>query len=124
MSRSERRAYQRMTKNQDPMTPPISGAARARLDRQRALRAQRATSAAPAGTARLLSGRTSWWVFGGGFGVFLIALSLAWPNGASTALTIGLAAGVVWIAAALAFAAWRRRSRPSAPMPHGRPAPR
>lgn len=111
MSREERRAYQRMTKHQDPYAPPPGTAAqRARLDRQRAKRA----AAAAADPGRLLSGRGVWWVFGGGLGIFLIGLSLAWPRGASVALLIGAAAGLAWVVLTMALAVWRRRLRMAA----------
>lgn len=121
MSREERRAYQRMTKHQDPYAPPPASAAqRARLDRQRA---KRAVTAA-ADPARLLTGRSAWWVFGGGLGTFLIGLSLAWPQGPMNALLIGAAAGLGWVALTLAFAVWRRRVRLAAPGQRPRSAPR
>lgn len=51
-------------------------------------------------------------VFGGALGVFLIGLSVAWhPGNEMNALLIGIAAGVAWLAATLAFAVWRRRGR-------------
>ena len=121
MSREERRAYQRMTKHQDPYAPPPgSPAQRARLDRQRARRAV----AVAADPGRLLSGRAAWWVFGGGLGVFLIGLSLAWPQGPTTALLIGAAAGIAWVALTLAFSFWRRRARMAARAPRPRSAAR
>jgi hypothetical protein len=109
MSRAERRAYQRMTKNQDPYAPPaLSGAAKARADRQRARRVTAQQSADP---ARLLGGRGAWLVFGGAAAVFLLAFSVAWGNGAQTALLVGAAAGIAWLALTLAFTWWRRRAR-------------
>jgi hypothetical protein len=121
MSREERRAYQRMTKHQDPYAlPGASGAAKARADRQRARRA----ATAPADPGRLLPGRGIWWVFGGGLGTFLIALSIAWPQGGSKALLIGVGAGLAWIALALAFAVWARRGRTLAASQRGRPGAR
>ena len=121
MSREERRAYQRMTKHQDPYAPPPASAAqRARLDRQKARRA----AAVAADPGRLLSGRGVWWVFGGGLGIFLIGLSLAWPQGPTNALLVGAAAGLGWVVLALAFAAWRRRVRMAAVGQRPRSAPR
>jgi hypothetical protein len=110
MSRAERRAYQRMTKNQDPYAPPaaLSGAARARTERQRARRAASRQSSDP---GRLLGARGAWIVVGGAAAVFLLAFSLAWGRGAQTALLIGAAAGIGWLALTLAFAWWRRRER-------------
>jgi hypothetical protein len=109
MSRAERRAYQRMTKNQDPYAPPaLSGAAKVRAERQRARRATVQRSSDP---ARLLGGRGTWMVFGGAAAVFLLAFSVVWGKGAQTALLVGAAAGVAWLALTLAFAWWRRRAR-------------
>lgn len=107
MSRSERRAYQRLTKNQDPFAPPAAtAAARARMERQRTRRGAGARSE-PSG--RLIGGRTGLVVFGGGAAAFMLGLSVAWPNGAGIALLIGIAAGVAWIAATIGFVLWRRR---------------
>lgn len=110
MSRAERRAYQRMTKNQDPYAPPaaLSGAARARAERQRARRAASRQSTDP---GRLLGSRGAWIVFGGTAAVFLLAFSLAWGKGAQMALLIGAAAGIGWLVLTVAFAWWRRRAR-------------
>lgn len=121
MSRAERRAYQRMTKNQDPYAaPPVSGAAKARIERQRELRARR-----PAvDPEKLLPGRWLYWLIGGTAGAFLLGLSLAWPTGSGFALLVGAAAGVAWLALLLALAAWRRRARLAAPAPRNRPAAR
>lgn len=109
MSRAERRAYQRMTKNQDPYAPPaLSGAAKVRAERQRARRVATRQAGDP---ARLLGGRSAWLVFGGAAAVFLVAFSVAWGNGAQVALLVGAAAGIAWLALTLAFAWWRRRVR-------------
>jgi len=118
MSRSERRAYRRLTKNQDPYAlPASSAAARARMERQRARRgtpARRQESSSP------LGGRTGWVVFGGGAAAFLLGFSLAWPAGVGPALLAGIGTGVAWLAVTLGFVVWRRRteSRP----PDGRSA--
>ncbi|HLY35715.1 MAG TPA: hypothetical protein VKU35_03295, partial [Candidatus Limnocylindria bacterium] len=63
-------------------------------------------------------------VFGGALGVFLIGLSVAWPQGGMTALLVGIVAGVAWLAATLGFAVWRRRARMGAASQRSRPAPR
>lgn len=123
MSREERRAYRRMTRNQDPYAPPpLSGAARARADAQQ--RARRTSRRPEAVDGRLLSGRLPWWLIGGGLAAFLLGLSLAWPNGSSVSLLIGAAAGAGWIILVVAFALWRRRQRrmaaPQARGPGGR----
>ncbi len=109
MSRAERRAYQRMTKNQDPYAPPpVAGAAKVRMERQRARRVAAQQTSDP---GRLLGGRALWWVFGGAAAAFLLGLSLAWSNGPQLALLIGAAAGIGWLAITLGFAWWRRRAR-------------
>src|SRR5438874_12864097 len=108
MSRSERRAYRRLTKNQDPYAPPAAtAAARARMEqRQRARR-----SANPRqGSTSLLGGRTGWIVFGGAAAAFLLGFSLAWPSGVGPALLAGLGAGLAWLAVTLGFVVWRRRA--------------
>ena len=113
MSRSERRAYQRMIKNQDPYAlPAASAAARARMDRQRARR-----SPAPRGSGptSLLGGRTGWIVLGGAVAAFLAGFSLAWPAGVGLALLAGIGSGVAWLAVTLGFAIWRRRAAPGPP---------
>jgi len=78
MSREERRAYQRMTKKQDPYALPATGPARARLQRQERIRAQRAARSPQAPGS--ISRRFLWWAIGGGAGIGLIAFSLAWPS--------------------------------------------
>ena len=123
MSRAERRAYERMTKNQDPYAPPVSGAAKARVDRQRARRAANQQATDP---GRLLSGRAAWWVFGGAVIAFLLGLSLAWGDGgrAAMAAIIGIAAGIGWLVLSLALAWWLRRGRLAASKQGGRPTSR
>lgn len=91
MSRSERRAYKRMTKNQDPYALPVSAAQRARLQqRQRARRPSRATDG-----FQFVTGRFLVWALGGAFVVGLGAFSIAWPN-MPLALYVGLAAAAAW----------------------------
>jgi hypothetical protein len=108
MSRAERRAYERMTRNRDPMAPPpLVGAARAR---QEMLRARRATAAAQRDPTKLFSRRALWWTIGGAFGVGLLGLSLAWPSGPGLAVVIGAAVGVAWAAVSVGFLVLRRRS--------------
>jgi len=97
MSREERRAYQRMTRKQDPYALPASGAARARAERQQRLRARRAASSpsAPGGLSR----RFLLWAVGGGAAVGLIAFSLAWPS-MPLAAYVGAGAWAAWSVAA------------------------
>ena len=109
MSREERRAYQRLTKKQDPYAPPTSGAARARIQRQERLRARRAASA-PAARGRF-SRRFLYWTIGGAAGIGLIAFSLAWPN-MPLAGYVGLGVGATWIAMAFGVRALIGRAAP------------
>jgi hypothetical protein len=98
-----------MTKNQDPYAPPpAAGAAKVRMERQRARRLAVQQTSDP---GRLLGGRATWWVFGGAAAAFLLGLSLAWGNGAQLALLVGFAAGIGWLVLSIGFAWWRRRAR-------------
>lgn len=111
MSRAERRAYQRITKNQDPYAVPVRGAAKARLDQRQKQR--RTSSRRPADPGRLLSRRAAWWVVGGVVVAFAGGLSLAWGNGnqATFATLVGAATGVGWLVLSLGFFWLRRRAR-------------
>ena len=110
MSREERRAYQRLTKKQDPYALPASGAARARIERQERLRARRAAAGAASAPGRL-SRRFLYWTIGGAAGVGLIAFSVAWPN-MPFAGYVGLGVGAAWIAAAFGVRALLGRAAP------------
>lgn len=90
MSRAERRAYKRMTKNQDPYALPAAAAARGRAPRQRGRRPR------PTGPFAFVTGRFLAWALGGALAIGLIGFSMAWPNGMPTALYVGLAAALVW----------------------------
>lgn len=104
MSREERRAYQRMMKNQErgPALPP---AARARAERVAARR------------ARLRPGdRSAWfglafWVRSVAIGAVLglIGFSLQWPQ-MPFALYVGLAVAVVTVALLVGFRLLQRRA--------------
>ena len=110
MSREERRAYQRMTKKQDPYALPATGAARARIERQERIKARRAaTSTAASGG---LSRRFLYWAIGGAVGTGLIAFSLAWPSGMPFAGYVGVGVGAAWIAAAFGLRALTGRAVP------------
>jgi len=103
MSREERRAYQRMTKKQDPYALPATGAARARqqqLERRKARRA--ATSTAPPGA---ISRRFLAWALGGAAASGLVAFSLAWPSGMPFAGYVGAGVAVAWVAVAFGLRA-------------------
>lgn len=108
MSREERRAYQRMTRKQDPYAPPTSGPARARLERQQRLKARRAaaTTTAPGAISR----RFWVWALGGGALVGLIAFSLAWPSGMPFAGYVGAGVVVAWVVAAFGLRALAGRN--------------
>ena len=98
MSREERRAYQRMTKKQDPYALPATGAARARqqqLERRKARRA--ASPSAPPGA---ISRRFLVWAIGGAAVVGLVAFSLAWPSGMPFAAYVGAGVAAAWVVAA------------------------
>lgn len=97
MSRAERRAYERMTKNQDPRALPVSPAQKARAERL----AQRRTARRSAAPRR---GSRSYWIRAtiAASLLGLIAFSLAWPNGMPLALYIGLGtAAAVLVASAV-----------------------
>lgn len=98
MSREERRAYKRLTKNQDPYALPTSGAAGARLRKQERMKARRAaTSATPPGS---ISRRFLYWTIGGAAGIGLIAFSVAWPQ-MPFAAYVGAGAAAAWIVLAI-----------------------
>jgi len=59
-----------------------------------------------------LTTRAMVWIFGGGAAAGLIAFSLAWPNGATMAASIGLAAAAAWIALAFGLRLFGRRGAP------------
>ncbi len=103
MSREERRAYQRMTKKQDPYAVPATGAARARAERQERIRAQKAARSTSKPGA--ISGRFLAWAIGGGAAVGLIAFSLAWPSGMPFAGYVGAGAWAAWSVAAFGLRA-------------------
>lgn len=96
MSRAERRAYKKMTKNQDPYALPAG--AQQRVKAQQKVRAR---TAPPRSTEfSFWSRRFLAWMIGGALVVGLVAFSIAWPNGMPLALYIGLAAALVWLALA------------------------
>lgn len=107
MSREERRAYQRMTRKQDPYALPASGPARARQQRQERLKAAKAASSAPPGA---MSRRFLAWAIGGAAVVGLIAFSLAWPNGMPMAGYIGGGVAAAWVLAAFGLRALAGRN--------------
>ena len=116
MSREERRAYQRMTRKQDPYAIPATAAARARQQRQEKLKARRAATLAPPGS---ISRRFLIWTFGGGAMVALIAFSLAWPR-MPLAAYVGASVLVAWLV--LAFTLRGTAGRAAARAAGGRAA--
>lgn len=103
MSREERRAYKRLTKNQDPYALPASGAARARIQRQERIKARRAASA-PSERQGGLSRRFLYWTVGGAAGAGLIAFSVAWPS-MPLAAYAGAGVAAAWVVLAFAVRA-------------------
>jgi hypothetical protein len=109
MSRADRRAYKRLTKNQDPYALPP--AAQRTQGRQRPRRPER-----PSGEFRFITGRFLAWAIGGAAVAGLLGLSLAWPNGMPFAAYVGLVVAVAWLALSWLVRAGQRRaaSRPPA----------
>jgi hypothetical protein len=90
MSREERRAYKRMTKNQDPYAlPGRAGAAGAVAARRRSRRRE------ASGPFTFVTGRVLTWAIGGGAVAGLLGFSLAWPS-MPLAIYAGIAAAVAW----------------------------
>jgi hypothetical protein len=110
MSREERRAYQRMTKKQDPYALPSTGPARARIERQERIKARRA--AMPTTPPGAMSRRFLAWAIGGAAGIGLISFSLAWPSGMPFAGYVGAGVAAAWLVAAFGVRALTRRSAP------------
>jgi hypothetical protein len=107
MSREERRAYQRMTKKQDPYALPATGAARARQQQLERRKAQRPVTVSTPGA---FSRRFLAWALGGAAAAGLIAFSLAWPNGMPTAGYVGAGVAVAWIVIAFGVRALLARN--------------
>ena len=105
MSREERRAYQRLTKNRDPYALPVNSAARARQERQRARRPSPPPAAVGGMGVRFLA-----FTFGGGALVGLLAFSLAWPNGMPLAAYVGIGVGAGWVLVAFGLRLLGRRA--------------
>jgi hypothetical protein len=89
MSRAERRAYKRMTRNQDPYAAAAQSATRGRA-------AKPARRPKPSGPFAFWSRRFMTWLVGGAVVAGLLAFSVAWPNGLPTALWAGLGAAAAW----------------------------
>lgn len=108
MSRADRRAYKRLTKNQDPYALPA--AAQRTRGRQRPRRPER-----PSGEFRFITARFLAWAVGGAAVAGLLGLSLAWPNGMPFAAYVGLAVAVAWLALSWLVRAGQRRAAASRP---------
>lgn len=105
MSRAERRAYKRMTKNVDPYALPTgSAAARSRSERAKARRETRRAERGASGSGR----RFLAWTIGGAAAAALLAFSVAWPNGMPVALYWGAAGAAAWVGTMFFFRAVQR----------------
>ena len=106
MSREERRQYQRMMRNMD-RAPGLPPAAQARVERQRAKRAQQAptrgTDLSPAFWVRAVAIATVIGLFG---------LSVQWSEGMPRALYVGVAAAVLALGVVVGFRLLLRRAAP------------
>ena len=111
MSRAERRAYKRLTKNQDPYALPAAA------QRGRAARARAGRPPRKAGEFELITGRFLAWAVGGALAAGLIGLSVAWPN-MPFALYVGLAVAAGWLVMAWVVRLVQRRA---ARMPRATP---
>lgn len=109
MSRAERRAYKRLTKNQDPYALPPA-AQRGRAARPRPRRPQR-----PDGEFRFVTPRFLLWALGGAAVAGLLGLSFAWPNGMPAAGYIGLVVAVAWLGLAVVVRLAQRRMAAARP---------
>ncbi len=107
MSRAERRAYQRMNKNQDKYALPVAAGQRARMEKVRAKRAEARATRDLSFTRRyiLLTLVTA-------FLVGLIAFSLQWSNGPMSAAIVGAVVALIWTALAVGLRLMQRRSAP------------
>jgi len=101
MSREERRAYKRMTKNQDPYALPARAGGRV-AERRRARRA------VPSGPFTFITGRFLAWLIGGAVIAWLLGFSIAWPS-MPMAVYAAFAAAAGWGLLALGVRALQRR---------------
>jgi hypothetical protein len=103
MSRAERRAYKRMTKNQDPYALPAGAAGRGRPAKKRSSR-----PSGPGGPFTFVTGRFLMWTLGGALAAGLLGFSLAWPS-MPMAVYAGMGAAVGWGLLAVAVRIAQRR---------------
>jgi hypothetical protein len=106
MSREERRQYQRMMRNMErgPSLPP---AAQARVERQRAKRAQQPTT-------RSTELSFAFWLRAAGIAIVagLLGLSVQWGEGMPRALYVGIAVSVLALGVVVGFRLLQRRAAP------------
>ncbi|HEX5396008.1 MAG TPA: hypothetical protein VFX74_02845 [Candidatus Limnocylindria bacterium] len=105
MSRAERRAYQRMNKNQDRYALPVAPGQRARMEKVRAKRAEARATRDLSFTPRYIL-----LALAGAFLVGLIAFSLQWSNGPMPAVIAGVVVALIWIGLAVGWRLMQRRS--------------
>lgn len=112
MSRAERRAYKRLTKNQDPYQLPAAA--------QRGRPRQRRRPARGEGEFQFVTRRFLVWAVGGAAVAGLLGLSLAWPGGMPFAGYIGLGVAAGWLALAGVVRLAQRRMAAMRPHPPAR----
>lgn len=105
MSRAERRAYQRMNKNQDKYALPVAPAQRVRMEKVRARRAEARANRDLSFTPRYILISVV-----GALLVGLMAFSLEWSNGPLAASVVGVIVALVWVALAVGLRLMQRRS--------------
>lgn len=105
MSRAERRAYERMNKNQDRYAVPAGPGARARMERMRAKREARRSARDLSFTRRYVTMSLL-----SAFLVGLFAFSLQWSNGPTVATIVGLVVGLLWLGLAIGLRLLQQRS--------------
>ncbi len=90
MSRAERRAYKRLTKNQDPYSLPPAA------QRGRGTRPRRERRPGESGDFQFVTGRFLALAVGGAAMAGLLALSMTWPD-MPFSLYVGLAVAAAWL---------------------------
>ncbi len=105
MSRAERRAYERMNKNQDRYALPVAPGQRVRMERMKAKRAAARAERDLSFTPRYIAMSVV-----GALLVGLIAFSLQWSNGPMAASIAGILVALVWIGLAVALRLLQQRS--------------
>ena len=115
MSREERRAYQKMNRNRDPLAPPpLPRQTQTRIERARQRRTARR---GPGGAGLGWGGRWRLITIAGAFLVGLLGLSITWPSGMPFALWVGAAAAAAWVAIMVLVRLGQRRARQAVPPP-------